>query len=134
MLPDQQNLICPVRISCSASFTASAGFQVGSAPTQHPATRASTRTRKIFIQRGNEISYRQRKRGFSTALSVHSYYHFPASVSLFEIADRLWDFTQLVSPIDDWFHFSGLHHIGQHGQVLLARVRHHHAHFLTHER
>src|SRR5205823_11749122 len=69
MLPDQQNLICPVRISCSASFTASAGFQVGSAATQHQVASTSTRKDKIFMC-DNEIRYRQRTRGFFDARDI----------------------------------------------------------------
>ena len=78
-------------MSCSASFTASAGFQVGSAAMQTTATSAEPKTVKIFITRNN-ISYAQRKLAFSGALSFHSNDYLPASVSFFQIADRVGDF------------------------------------------
>src|SRR5439155_16003131 len=40
----------PERISCSASLTASAGFQVSSAAKQHAATKANTRKCTSFIR------------------------------------------------------------------------------------
>src|SRR5436853_2897466 len=61
-------------------------------------------------------------------------YDFSSSVAFFQIGDRGWDLTQLVSPIDVGFQFPGLHHVGLDGQVLSVRVRHHHAHFLARER
>src|ERR1700738_5589358 len=57
-------------------------------------------------------------------------YDFSSSVAFFQISDRRRDFTQLVSPIDDRFHLSGLHEIAQDSQVRVARVRHPHAPFL----
>ena len=43
---------------------------------------------------------------------LHSYYDFASSVALFQIRNRCRDLTQLVTPVDDWLHFSGLHQIG----------------------
>jgi hypothetical protein len=51
-------------MSCSTCFTASAGFQPGSAATQNTATSAKLKTRKIFITR-YKISYAEAKRAFS---------------------------------------------------------------------
>jgi len=53
---------------------------------------------------------------------LHRDYDFPSGVAFLQIRDRCRDLTQLVSPVDDRFHFSGLHEITQNGQVLLARV------------
>src|SRR6266516_7603106 len=65
---------------------------------------------------------------------LHCYYDFASSVALFQIRDCGRDLTQLISPINDRFHLSGLHEIGQNGQVLLIRIGYKHAHLLTHER
>jgi hypothetical protein len=50
-------------MSCSASFTALAGFQVESAAKHNIGTTAAAKTGKIFITR-NEISYAQTERAF----------------------------------------------------------------------
>src|SRR5215831_5829237 len=84
-LPAQYNLICPERISCSASFTASAGFQPGSAATQNKATNAKLKTRKIFITR-YKISLRRGKASFFSARClVDSDYYLPSSVAFFQV-------------------------------------------------
>ena len=49
MLPGQENLIYPERMSCSASFAASAGFHVGWAAMQHAAVSANVKMDTIFI-------------------------------------------------------------------------------------
>src|SRR4030081_1177460 len=64
---------------------------------------------------------------------LQSDYYFSSSVAFFQISDSSRDLAQLISPVDNRFHFSRLHHIGQDCQVLLVRVRHHHAHLLAHE-
>ena len=40
---------------------------------------------------------------------LQSYYDFSSGVAFFQIPDCLRDFTQLVTPVDHRFHFSGLH-------------------------
>jgi len=42
---------------------------------------------------------------------LHRDYDFPSGVAFLQIRDRCRDLTQLVSPVDDRFHFSGLHEI-----------------------
>jgi hypothetical protein len=90
----------------SASFTASAGFQVGSAAMQNPASRMMARTRKIFISRDMR-SAALIEGEFFCALSLHIDDYFPASVPFFEIRKRVFYLAKrLVSPVDDGSNFS----------------------------
>lgn len=56
-------------------------------------------------------------------LLFQSYYYFSSSVSFFQIPDSFRDLTQLVTPVDDRGHLSGLYEIAHDGQVLFARSR-----------
>src|SRR5262245_26644216 len=119
-------------MSCSASFTASAGFQVGSAAMQTTVRSAEPKTLKIFI-RAITSAIPSESKPFRCALLLHSDYHFPPSVTFFHVSDCGRDIAQFVAAVDDWFHFSGLHELSQIGQVLLLRIGEHHAHLLADE-
>src|SRR5215212_6904089 len=121
-------------MSCSASFTASAGFQVGSAAMQTTAATANARMRKIFINVTIRSAVVSEGEIFSAGTSFHRNYYFSSGVSFFYVADRIRQLLQRVSTVDHWFHFSRLHEIGQNDQIVLLRVRQHHTHFLAHER
>jgi Cu(I)/Ag(I) efflux system membrane protein CusA/SilA len=82
-------------------------------------------TRSVFAERSALIGL---------VVLFHIYYYFSSSVSFFEIPDRRWDLTQLVTPVDDRCHLTGLHEVAQDGQVLFVQFRQNHAELLAHER
>src|SRR5438034_1039440 len=59
------------------------------------------------------------------------YHHFSPSVSLFQIAERRRGLTQVVSPVDDRVHLTGLHESAQGGQIVFVEFRQNHAELLT---
>src|SRR5712692_11823434 len=62
-----------------------------------------------------------------------SYYYFSSSVPLFQIADRLSDLTQRVTPVDNRCYCSRRHQIAHDGQVLFIHSRHKRDELLAHE-
>ena len=50
----------------------------------------------------------------------HSYYYFSPSVPFLQIPDSRRDFTQCVTPVDDWRYFSCFHQLFQDDQVLFV--------------
>src|SRR5262249_61095785 len=74
------------------------------------------------------------KANFFCAPSLHSDNYFSLRVAFLEISDRVWNFAQrFIRSVDDGLQFSRLHHFGEEREVLGARLRHHHAHFLFNE-
>src|SRR5438132_163451 len=67
-------------------------------------------------------------------LLLDSYYDFSSRVAFLEISDRVWNFAQrFIGSVDDRLQFSRLHHFSEEREILGARLRHHHAHFLFNE-
>src|SRR5437868_5460747 len=60
---------------------------------------------------------------FSFTELFHSYNYFSSRVAFFEIPHRLRGLAQLVSPVDDGCHLSGLHEVAQQLQVLFVQLR-----------
>ena len=52
-----------------------------------------------------------------------NYHHFCPSVPFFQTANGLRGLAQLVAPVNDWCHFSGLHEVVQDGQVLFVQFK-----------
>src|SRR5213592_901584 len=67
------------------------------------------------------------------SLLVQSYHYFSSSVPLFQVTKSVRSLTQFVSPVDDGYHFSGLHEIAEDGDVFLGQFGNIRHELLAHE-